>query len=184
LVPLGWWLKQTQTWLEGLNLGEEVNVVIREKLLSGLYWQMAADKGRDAEQKRQRRELAAKLLAEAWAPTSPLVRLSEEQRQRINRGAKEIVGLFQRSSSAVEGRNGRLALLHHGKAGLSPESLAALTVIHNYLSTREDGTSAAERFFEQKPRDLFTWLLQRLPDLPSPAAKRPQKATSPPPSQS
>jgi hypothetical protein len=149
--------------------------------MPGLYWAMAADKARDAEQKQQRRELARVLLAEAYARQSPLMRLGKEERQRINRGAKEVVGLFQRASSAVEGRNGRLALLHHGKAGLSPESHAALTVIHNYLSTREDGTTAAERFFEQKPRDLFAWLLDRMPELPRPAAKRP-KSVSPYPS--
>ena len=47
--------------------------------------------------------------------------------------------------------------------------------IHNYLVVRPDGTTAAERFFGQKPRDLFDWLLQRLPDLPRPASKRPRK---------
>src|SRR4051794_26453895 len=55
--------------------------------------------------------------------------------------------------------------------------LKALTVIHNYRTQRADGTTAAERFFGKKPRDLFTWLLERLPDLPRPAAKRPNKAT-------
>jgi hypothetical protein len=177
LVPLGWWLEQAQQWLQGLDLAEDVAETIREKLLPGLYWQMAANKGRDAQQRQQRRRLAAQLLEEAWAKTSPLEQLSVEQRQRISREAIEVVGLYQRSSSAVEGRNSRLALLHHGKAGLSAEGLAALTVIHNYLSRREDGSTAAERFFEQKPRDLFAWLLHRLPDLPRPAAKRPRKAS-------
>ena len=55
-----------------------------------------------------------------------------------------------------------------------------MTVIHNYQSTRPDGTTAAERFFGKKPRDVFNWLLERLPDLPRPAAKRPQRATQPP----
>ena len=54
--------------------------------------------------------------------------------------------------------------------------LAALTVLHNYFSRRADGTTAAERFFGQKPDDLFGWLLQRLPELPRPAQPRPRKA--------
>jgi hypothetical protein len=37
--------------------------------------------------------------------------------------------------------------------------LKALTVIHNYMVKRADGTTAAERFFGQKHRDVFTWLV-------------------------
>ena len=46
---------------------------------------------------------------------------------------------------------------------------------HNYHRTRADGATAAQRFFGKKPRDLFSRLLERLPDLPRPAAKRPSK---------
>ncbi len=77
--------------------------------------------------------------------------------------------LFQRSSSCVEGRNGRLSLCHHGQGALSGPRLQALTVVHNYLGERADGTTAAERFFGSKPNDRFTWLLERLPELPRPA---------------
>ena len=72
----------------------------------------------------------------------------------------------------MEGRNGQLALRHHSLHRLSNDKLCALTVIHNYYLTRSDGTTAAERFFGAKPRDLFEWLLDRL-DVPArPAAKR------------
>jgi hypothetical protein len=54
-----------------------------------------------------------------------------------------------------------------------------LTVLHNFWSRRGDGTTAAERFFEQKPQDLFEWLLDEMPDLPHPAQKRPRVAPSP-----
>jgi hypothetical protein len=75
----------------------------------------------------------------------------------------------------VEGRNGRLSLHHHGQGRLSAARLKALGVVHNYLSRRADGTTAAERFFGSKPRDVFGWLLERLPELPRPAARRPKK---------
>jgi len=87
-----------------------------------------------------------------------------------------VVGLFARSSSCVEGRNGRLSLFHHGQTRLSAGRLRALTVVHNYVAERPDGTTAGERFFGHKPRDVFSWLLERMPDLPRPAAKRPKKA--------
>jgi hypothetical protein len=103
--------------------------------------------------------------------------LSEETKEAVQRVARECVGLFSRSSSCVEGRNGRLSLFHHGQTYLSEKRLQTLTVIHNYVVRREDGTTAAERFFGKKQRDAFSWLLQRMPDLPRPAAKRPPKSS-------
>ena len=41
--------------------------------------------------------------------------------------------------------------------------LCALTVIHNYLLRRSDGTTAAQRFFGACPADLFTTLCARIP---------------------
>ena len=89
---------------------------------------------------------------------------------------REAAGLFVRSSSCVEGRNGRLALYHHGQGPLQQERLQALTVWHNYGCERRDGTTAAERFFGSKPRPLFEWLLERIPELPRPAQRRPSAA--------
>ena len=36
----------------------------------------------------------------------------------------------------------------------------------------EDGATAAERFFGAKPRPVFEYLLERMPELPRPARKR------------
>ena len=80
--------------------------------------------------------------------------------------------VFQRSSSCVEGRNGQLALKHHASRKMSARKLAASTVIHNYFITRQDGTTAAERLFEQPPDDLFEWLLEHTDYPPLPAQKR------------
>jgi hypothetical protein len=53
----------------------------------------------------------------------------------------ECADLFQRSSSAVEGRNGQLSLHHHGRHRLSDRKLAALTAVHNFHIRRADGTT-------------------------------------------
>jgi len=105
-----------------------------------------------------------------------LASLSEEEKRQVNEVAQERAGLFQRSRSCVEGRNGRLSLQHHGHSRVSERRLKAQTVIHNYVIKRADGTTAAERFFGQKHKDVFSWLLHRMPDLPRPAQKRPQPA--------
>jgi len=82
--------------------------------------------------------------------------------------AKEQAELFQRSSSCVEGRNGMLSLLHHRCHRLSTNRLKALTVVHNYYIRRIDGTTAAERFFEQQHANLFESLVEnvRIPGKP------------------
>ncbi len=62
----------------------------------------------------------------------------------------------------VEGRNGQLSLKHHALHRFTLGKLQALTVLHNYLVRRADGTTAAERFYGTASRDLFAWLLDRL----------------------
>jgi Family of unknown function (DUF6399) len=174
LVAWFWGLARRR--VETLGLPEAAEQAVYTSLLPGLYWQQQARRGRDAEQRRQRRQLAERLLRQAWRPGGALAALPAEQREAVARQARQVAGLFVRSSSCVEGRNGRLSLQQHGHGALSAARLQAQTALHNYFSERGDGTTAAERFFGHKPRDLFSWLLERLPDLPRPAAKRPSKA--------
>ena len=131
---------------------------------------------------RPRREDAAGGIGQTAKGTSlgarsALAALSEAEKERVQQTAQQCVHLFCRSSSCVEGRNGRLSLFHHGQTRLSEKRLRTLTVVHNYVVRRPDGTTAAERFFGQKQRDAFDWLLQRMPELPRPAAKRPKQAS-------
>jgi hypothetical protein len=174
VAVLGWFWSAVRQRIETLDLPDEAERLLEEKLLPGLYWEQAARRSRTAEDRKRKEELAERLLKEARSDGSALGRLAEGERPAVERVAKEVVGLFARSSSCVEGRNGRLSLFHHGQCRLSASRLAALTVVHNYLSERADGTTAAERFFGKKPRDPFSWLLERMPDLPRPAAQRPK----------
>ncbi len=177
VAAMHWFWSVARIYVEELDLPEEVERAMYERLLPGLYWQQAAKRARTAEQRHEKEALAERLLKDAWAARGVLSRLTEEEQQQVKRVASEVLGLFARSSSCVEGRNGRLALFHHGQTRLSAGRLKALTVIHNYLTERADGTTAAERFFGKKPRNLFNWLLERLPNLPRPAAKRPRQTT-------
>jgi uncharacterized protein DUF6399 len=169
-----WCLANAQ--LEDLELSEEQERMVREELLAGHYWAMAAGRARTAEERQRLKEMAEGLKKQAWREGGPLSVLSEEARKEVEEVARETAGLFQRSSSCVEGRNGRLSLQHHGHSRVSEQRLKALTVIHNYMVKRPDGTTAAERFFGQKHKDVFSCLLERMPDLPRPAPKRPKPA--------
>jgi hypothetical protein len=75
---------------------------------------------------------------------------------------------FQRSSSAIEGRNGYLSRLHHCGRGISQQQLRVLTVIHNFDLKRTDGTTAAQRLFGEEFPDLFEWVIAQMGDLPLP----------------
>jgi hypothetical protein len=176
MMLVTWFWTRIRERVENLNLPEEAQRAVEEKLLPGLYWQQQTRRGRNAQQKKERQELSERLLKEAWQEGGALRRLTPEQQKEVNRQGKELAGLFVRSSSCVEGRNGRLSLLQHGHMHLGEQRLKAQTVIHNYFTEREDGTTAAERFFGAEQRNLFDWLLHKMPDLPYPASRRPQKA--------
>jgi hypothetical protein len=169
---LGWFWAMTRQRLESWECSEEAQRKIEECLVAGYYWEMASVKEKDPEKRQRLAALGRRLQEEAWSKGSVLSDWGPEEKAALQKEARQGAELFQRSSSCVEGRNGRLSLYHHGQTRLSEKRLAALTAIHNYVVRRRDGTTAAERFFGQKQRDAFTWLLEKMPDLPQPAAKR------------
>jgi Family of unknown function (DUF6399) len=173
---VAWFWGLATARVQELELSEAQEQIVYEKLLAGHYWERAAGRARTAQERKRLKGMAEELKKAAWRDGGALSSLPEEEKREVEEAARETAGLFQRSSSCVEGRNGRLSLQHHGHSRVSERRLKALTVIHNYLVKRSDGTTAAERFFGQQPRDVFTWLLERMPDLPRPAPKRPKKA--------
>ena len=100
------------------------------------------------------------------------VSLNQLEREKWWHWAIWMVSKFQRSSSAVEGRNGYLSQVHHNRRGLSSKRLQVSTVIHNFSLKRSDGTTAAERLFGQKFPDLFEYLVENIGELPQPRKSR------------
>lgn len=159
-------------WVKELMLSAEVEEFVLEQLVPALYLELAAKKLPTAEKREKARAIYEPMLARAKAPGNPLETLEESDRAKIMKVANQCAGLFQRSSSCVEGRNGQLALRHHSLHKLSDKKLKVLTVLHNFYATRTDGTTAAERFFGNKPINIFSWLVDRM-DVPMrPAARR------------
>jgi hypothetical protein len=153
-------------WISNWKLSPAVAQWLREDLIPGWYLARTAEKAETASERHRLRELSEKILARARSPTGVWGTLSPEQRLDLERKAQACADLFQRSSSCVEGRNGHLALKHHALHHFTTRKLQALTVLHNYVMRRVDGTTAAERFYGAAPRDCFTWLLDRL-DVPA-----------------
>jgi hypothetical protein len=144
-----------------------------QQLLCGAYLRRVAGQVKGAERRQQLRTLSARCLAAGRqaAGAEPV-----DGWEAVERWCREVAGWFARSSSAVEGRNGQLALQYHSLHQLPERKLKALTVVHNYWLKRSDGTTAAERFFGSKPADLFEYLVAQLPVPARPAKRRPQAA--------
>ena len=122
------------------------------------------------------RELAEQLRAPLFEPGGALSELSSEIQDQLHGEAKRLATIFQRSSSNVEGRNGYLSLRSHQLRGLDlPRKRECFTAIHNFFLTRPDGTTAAERFFGQKPRSMFAAILESVELAPAPLSP-PRKA--------
>ena len=122
------------------------------------------------------RELAERLRAPLFAPGGALSALSPIAQDYLHDEAQRLAAVFQRSSSNVEGRNGYLSLRSHQLRGLDlPRKRQCFTAIHNFFLTRPDGTTAAERFFGQKPRSMFAAILDAVELAPAPLSP-PRKA--------
>ncbi len=115
------------------------------------------------------RELAERLRTPLCAPGGALSQMSPEVQDQLQQRAKTLAEVFQRSSANGEGRNGYLSLRNHQRRGLDlPRKRECLTAIHNFFLTRPDGTTAAERFFGQKPRSMFASILASVALPPAP----------------
>lgn len=154
--------------IESLSLSCLHEQLLRDTLIPAYYLMIASKKAKTAALRQQIKQKAEQLFSdldnnEVWFDTD-----QTEQILLMN-AAKNCAQLFQRSSSCLEGRNGYLSLRHHGLHHLSERKLGALTVIHNYFTTRPDHTTAAERLFGKKPRDLFEYITKTLPSVSRPA---------------
>lgn len=128
-----------------------------EAVYKAHYLELVAERERDYEFRRSLRVKADLARETAQAKLDPL---EPSRRAELTDRAETCAALFRRSSSAVEGRNGQLSKICHRSCGLSQDRLEVLTILHNFWSKRADGTTAAERFFKNKPRDLFAFLVE------------------------
>ena len=179
LATLTFFFATLHSRIEMLNLPSDIEQAVITQLIPALYILRVAKRRTDADSRHRLRTLGAHLLEPLRQPDHPLQRLAAEERRCIEQAAQDCADLFQRSSSAVEGRNGQLARYHHGHHRLSARKLAALTAVHNYYIRRADGTTAAERFFGHAHASLFEQLTERVPLPPLPRRRRPSPPRKP-----
>ena len=172
-----WWLWVRET-LQGLAVNTELETWLTTILLPVVYWHHQMHKTQNNKTRKKYRK-AWQQAIHAFNAHPFRLTLPESEIQHWLTWAESMSQQFHRSSSAVEGRNGCLAQMYHNGRGLSERRLKALTVIHNYGIKREDGTTAAMRFFETEFPDLFSWLLDEMGELPLPRKRRERVVRNP-----
>ncbi len=165
--------------VQQLDLTQPASFAMHAKLIPSYYLDRVAQT-RTVSEGTPLRELAARLRAPLCEPGGVLCALNPEAHDQLHDEAKRLAAVFQRSSANVEGRNGSLSLRHHQLRGLDlPRKRECFTAMHNFFLTRPDGTTAAERFFGQKPRSMFAAILGAVNVPPAPLSP-PRRARSKP----
>jgi hypothetical protein len=164
-IDLWWqWVHETLT---AYALPDELQDWLCDGLLPSLYWsaQMKRTAPGLLRTAYQREALRAQHHLDTLSLTHTLAPKEQARWQRWETG---MVGKFQRTSSAVEGRNGVLSRMNHTQRSIRPRRLRVATVIHNFGIRREDGTTAAERLFGEPFPDVFEWIVEHMNELPLP----------------
>lgn len=164
--------------LQAETPNEDIQNWVLMALLPWVYWSEQVDKTRQATFK-YRYQQAASCAYDLLFEQPLTLQLEAIELERWVHWCQAFCAKYQRTSSAVEGRNGYLSKLHHAGRGFSEQSLKALTVIHNFDLKRPDGTTAAQRLFGYPFPDVFESVLEHIGDLPMP--RRSSKAQKPKP---
>jgi hypothetical protein len=160
-----------------LDLAQPESYAMHAHLIPSYYLERVAAT-RTVTQGEPLRALAERLRTPLFEPGGALSHLTLAEQSQLKAEATKLADVFQRSSSNVEGRNGYLSLRNHQLRGLDrPRKRECLTAVHNFLLTRPDGTTAAGRFFGQKPRSMFAAILGSV-DIPPAPLSPPRRAVA------
>jgi hypothetical protein len=151
-----------------LDLAPPASYAMHAHLIPSFYLDRVAST-RTVTQGEPLRALAARLRIPLFEPGGALGELNPMEQNQLKAQAARLAEVFQRSRANGEGRHRYLSLRNHQLRGLDhPRKRACLTAVHNFLLTRPDGTTAAERFFGQKPRSMFAAILEAVEIPPAP----------------
>ena len=164
LSSIKFFSEMSNSIIKSFNMSQREEYYFQSYLLPADYLKRMAKKERAKEKKL--------MLEKARELESIGIKIFTKNVNEILFAAKNTAGIFQRSSSAVEGRNGHLSLKHHSLHKISEEKLAVLTILQNYFSISDDGSTAAERFFSQKHPSLAEYVVNNIPLVPRAYAKK------------
>jgi hypothetical protein len=167
-----WWQGVHQD-LEPFCLTPRWQQWVHASLLPMVYWAYQLPRTRCCRRKAKIHK-AFEAVQAAFAPHPITQRLAPHILAEWQAWATDRVKVFQRASSAVEGRNGLLSQLHHNQRGLPQRRYRVWTVGHNFDCHAADGKTPASRFFRRPFPDLFETVLSHIEALPQPRRRKHQ----------
>ena len=165
-----WWEGVRQD-LEHAAISPQWRTWATDSLLPWVYWEHQVARTRCAQRKAKLRQVGEAVQAECRKHTLTQ-RLPAQALQAWHLWATQQVHAFQRASSAVEGRNGALAQLHHNQRGLPQRRYKVWTVLHNFDCRAPESTTPAARFFRRPFPDLFETVCSHVEVLPQPRQRK------------
>ena len=165
-----WWTGVEQD-LEHAGLSMCWRAWAKESLLPHVYWAHQVMHTRCTRRKAKLRK-ALEASQAAFDHHVLTQRLPLQALEEWKAWANQRVRAFQRTSSAVEGRNGYLSQMHHNHRGLPPQRPKVWTALHNFDCRALDGTTPAARFFGRRFPDLFETVLPHIAALPRPRQRK------------
>jgi hypothetical protein len=171
-----WWAEVRQD-LEHAAVSPLWRRWAQESLLPKVYWEHQVARTRCARRKTKLQQALAGVRA-AFAQHAITRCLPPQALESWHAWATQQVHAFQRASSAVEGRNGYLAQMHHNQRGLPKRRYKVWTVVYNFDCRASDGTTPASRFFRRGFPDLFETVLSTIDDVPRPRQRHQARAIS------
>ena len=159
-----WWI-----WVEQKLADHPLNELhkqwLKEILLPVAYWEQQIKKARSNDIKEQLKnslDVAIKRLSD-----HPMTdKLTPEETQYWTAWSQRMALGFQRTSSPVEGRNGYLSRINNNSRGISEKRLKVMTILHNFDTRNDEGTTPAQRFFNRDFPDLFETILSHIGEMP------------------
>jgi hypothetical protein len=161
-----WW-EGVERDLEKAAISTPWRIWAKECLLPWVYWEHHMAHTRSARRKAKMRQ-AWEAVRAALHTHALTLRLPPQALEDWHAWATRQVHAFQRASSAVEGRNGALAQLHHNQRGLPQQRYKVWTILHNFDCRAADGTTPAARFLGRTFPDLFETIISHIGALPRP----------------
>lgn len=161
---------QVEAEIRAMRLSREEGDVLSRTLVPCALLEERARNKMTEEERRATRERVDTMLGEAAASLGLAV--TDDAFLSLLPVAAALAAQWQRTTSSIEGRNGTLSQRHHARRGLSEKKLRCATHVHNFFSRRKDGTTAAERFFGKKHRDVARAALETMGDLKRPRHSR------------
>ncbi len=156
-------------WVEESISCKTTNFWIKEwatsYLLPYIYFK---EQFRKSKKKKRLRDYYQNLVEKAKVRLDAHLLTEEYLTEDIISWAKMITLKYQRSTSAIEGRNARLSQHYFSVRGIRQAHINSMTVIHNFWIKRRDNTTAAQRLCGFSPPDLFEYILNNINKLPLP----------------